>query len=106
VEVVIRLQPPANESIKVLTSQTLQCLNKQYHFDYIFPPETTQEHIYSRVGLKLLAAARKGYNSCVFVYGQTGSGKTYTMTGTPSEQGLVQWCLKSLLNLLAGFDTF
>ena len=34
----------------------------------------------------------------VFAYGITGSGKTHTMTGTPSDSGLLPRCLDVIFN--------
>lgn len=106
VEVVIRLQPPENQDIHLLSCQTLACLNKQYSFDHIFAPTATQEQVYQQVGMKMVASARRGYNCCIFAYGQTGSGKTYTMTGAEHQEGLVQRTMRELLNMLEGFESF
>lgn len=86
--------------------QTLSCANKQYFFDYIFPHEATQDQVYNKIGMKMIASAKKGYNSCIFAYGQTGSGKTYTMTGTENQDGLIQKCLNALFKMLEGFESF
>lgn len=40
----------------------------------------------------------EGYNSTLFAYGQTGSGKTYTIEGQDTEQGLLQMCVKGLMD--------
>lgn len=80
----IRLQPPEKDHLFALDNQILSCAGKQYCFDHIFKNGTTQEEIYTKIGLKAIANSKKGYNSCIFVYGQTGSGKTYTMTGSSS----------------------
>lgn len=34
----------------------------------------------------------------IFAYGITGSGKTHTMTGTPSDSGLLPRCLDVIFN--------
>ena len=52
--------------------------NKQYEFDKVFGPSTTQEEAYDAVQ-PLIQSTMDGYNVCVFAYGQTGSGKTFTM---------------------------
>ena len=52
--------------------------NKQYEFDKVFQPSTTQEEAYDAVQ-PLIQSTMDGYNVCVFAYGQTGSGKTFTM---------------------------
>ena len=49
-------------------------------------------------------------NSCcvsglIFAYGITGSGKTHTMTGEPSDGGLLPRGLDVLFNSIGGFQT-
>eukprot|EP00917_Polyrhabdina_sp_WS-2016_P016346 GHVP01035373.1.p1 GENE.GHVP01035373.1~~GHVP01035373.1.p1 ORF type:complete len:701 (+),score=157.23 GHVP01035373.1:319-2421(+) len=51
-----------------------------FEFDRIFPPESTQETVFSEIE-QLVQSVLDGYRVCIFAYGQTGSGKTYTMEG-------------------------
>jgi kinesin family protein C2/C3 len=53
---------------------------KQYKFDTVFGPETSQLDVYREVQ-PLVESVVQGYHCCIFAYGQTGSGKTYTMDG-------------------------
>ena len=44
-----------------------------------------------------------GYSATVFAYGHTGSGKTYTMSGTPSDPGIIPRAVEQIfasINLL------
>ena len=50
-------------------------------FDEVFDSETTQEQIYSEVGLPVLMNILDGFNGTIIAYGQTSSGKTHTMQG-------------------------
>ncbi|KAJ2008110.1 Kinesin- motor protein [Coemansia thaxteri] len=52
-----------------------------YHYDGVFGPKATQEHIYERIVSPILDEVMQGYNCTIFAYGQTGTGKTYTMEG-------------------------
>lgn len=54
--------------------------SKLFHFDCVFPPETSQSAIFEQVK-PFIQSAMDGKNVCLFAYGQTGSGKTYTMEG-------------------------
>lgn len=45
------------------------------------------------------------YLGLIFAYGITGSGKTYTMTGEPSDGGLLPRALDVLFNSIGGFQT-
>jgi len=55
--------------------------NKTMVFDWVAPPDTTQEEVFLRVGMPLANKCMEGYNGTAFAYGQTGSGKTFTMQG-------------------------
>ena len=69
----------------------------KFNFDTVFPPETTQQDVFERVG-PLVDSVLDGYKVCVFAYGQTGSGKTHTMEGGPDEgsQGLIPRAIAQL----------
>ncbi|CDW75746.1 carboxy-terminal kinesin 2 [Stylonychia lemnae] len=54
--------------------------SKLFHFDCVFPHESTQTQIFNEVK-PFIQTALDGENVCIFAYGQTGSGKTYTMEG-------------------------
>lgn len=79
---------------------------KQYAFDYVFEPGSTQDSTYHHTTKFLIHGVLDGYNATVFAYGQTGSGKvfyifnsvvfyltfflqTYTMIGSPSDPGIM-----------------
>ncbi|KAJ6340121.1 hypothetical protein OIU77_007966 [Salix suchowensis] len=53
---------------------------RNFKFNKIFGPESTQAEVYSDTQ-PLIRSVLDGYGVCIFAYGQTGSGKTYTMTG-------------------------
>jgi centromeric protein E len=36
-----------------------------------------------------MVAAMEGFNAVIFAYGQTASGKTFTLTGSPSNPGII-----------------
>ena len=57
---------------------------KKWTYDYILPPETTQEQMNEKVAKKTVLDFTDGYNGTIFAYGQSGSGKTYSMLGHES----------------------
>ena len=59
-------------------------LEKKWTYDYILPPDTTQEQMYDKVAKKTIIDFTEGYNGTIFAYGQSGSGKTYSMLGPDS----------------------
>ncbi|CAO0793737.1 unnamed protein product [Mucor circinelloides] len=53
--------------------------DRPFTFDYVYPPSSSQQELYSSCVIPLLNKFMKGYNSTILAYGQTGSGKTYSM---------------------------
>ena len=65
-------------------SSTITLLEKKWTYDYILPPDTTQEAMYDKVAKKTILDFADGYHGTIFAYGQSGSGKTYSMLGPDS----------------------
>ena len=57
---------------------------KKWTYDYILPPDTTQDQMNEKVAKKTVTDFTEGYNGTIFAYGQSGSGKTYSMLGHES----------------------
>ena len=90
VKVAVRIRPlTANELLSdakqvFFSSQQdaiiyIENQNKQFTFDYVFGPDSTQEQIYSNSIVPLLDKFKNGFNTTIIAYGQTGSGKTFSM---------------------------
>ncbi|KHN75167.1 Kinesin-like protein KIF14 [Toxocara canis] len=73
-------------NVEVLTADK-KC---SFKFAHIFGPESSQEDVYKKFALPLLAHVLSGINACIFAYGQTGSGKTYSIVGNHDNPGLLQ----------------
>ncbi|VDM50972.1 unnamed protein product [Toxocara canis] len=73
-------------NVEVLTADK-KC---SFKFAHIFGPESSQEDVYKKFALPLLAHVLSGINVCIFAYGQTGSGKTYSIVGNHDNPGLLQ----------------
>ena len=67
---------------------------KNFQFDEVFPPGTSQKHVYDSFAKEAVDAAFQGYHGVLFVYGQTASGKTFTISHEDSENpenlGMIQ----------------
>jgi hypothetical protein len=52
---------------------------RNFSYDYVFSPESTQIEVYEELAIPLLDKFFDGYNATILAYGQTSSGKTHTM---------------------------
>ncbi|XP_046851279.1 kinesin-like protein KIN-UA [Xenia sp. Carnegie-2017] len=64
---------------KITVNDSRIGLDKNYQFDQVFPPTTTNAEISNFICKPLVNAALNGFNGTVMAYGQTGSGKTHTL---------------------------
>ena len=78
----------SSEQISPLTSYTILNINTikeknlfSFNFDYIFPPNSSQQDIYEKCTKNYVETFLLGYNSAIITHGQNNSGKSYTMIG-------------------------
>ena len=78
----------SSEQISPLTSSTILNINTikeknlfSFNFDYIFPPNSSQQDIYEKSTKNYVETFLLGYNSAIITHGQNNSGKSYTMIG-------------------------
>ena len=62
------------------TSVGANTTSKQFTFDAVYGPKSTQCEVYESVK-GIVDAVSEGYNGTIVAYGQTGSGKTHTVFG-------------------------
>lgn len=62
---------------------------KDFTFDFSYSQDTTQDLVYSDIGMPIIKQALDGFNCTVFAYGQTGSGKSHSMMGTDTDRGII-----------------
>lgn len=72
-KVVIIMDPAHGDKADILRANRNR--EKQYAFDYVFDPNSTQENTYLHTTKFLIHGVLDGFNATVFAYGQTGSGK-------------------------------
>lgn len=97
VKVAVRIRPFVGREIKPgggigeaciqAEFQKLQIGNKEFKFDRVFDPDSSQDEVFETCSRNLILGCLQGYNATILAYGQTGSGKTHTM-GTGSTVGL------------------
>ncbi|ELP93602.1 hypothetical protein EIN_063470 [Entamoeba invadens IP1] len=76
---------------------------ENFNFDFVADQDSTQEQLFTTVGIPLVDTALSGYNSSLFAYGQTGSGKTFTTFGDCDKEelrGIIPRSLKYLFERL------
>ncbi len=78
---------------------------KDYQFDSVFGPSSTQEQVFEETK-RLIQSAIDGYNVCIFAYGQTGSGKTFTIQGSPEMPGLTPRAIVEMFEILKTMSNF
>eukprot|EP00698_Gefionella_okellyi_P002835 TRINITY_DN12707_c0_g1_i1.p1 TRINITY_DN12707_c0_g1~~TRINITY_DN12707_c0_g1_i1.p1 ORF type:complete len:889 (+),score=219.47 TRINITY_DN12707_c0_g1_i1:46-2712(+) len=72
---------------------------KQFNFDNVFPPATTQQEVYDYVQ-PFVQSALSGFNATILAYGQTGAGKTYTMMGDLGQMGVIPRAVSTLFDTM------
>lgn len=68
----------------------------KFGFDRIFDENALQQDVYEATTRPLLDNVLDGYNATVFAYGATGCGKTHTISGTPSQPGIIYLTMQEL----------
>lgn len=119
IEVAVRIRPSAAKSVwKVLRRERADgdgkayCLRhaaaaaaggdkKDYVFDSVFGPKTTQEEVYERAVRGVVSKALGGFNGTVFAYGSTGSGKTHSVMGTADDPGIIPRAVEQVFQTCA-----
>lgn len=86
-KVVVILDPASGDKMDVLRANRSR--EKQYAFDYVFEPGSSQDSVYHHTTKFLVHGVLDGFNATVFAYGNTGAGKTYTMLGSQAEPGIM-----------------
>lgn len=72
-KVVVILDPASGDKMDVL--RVNRSREKQYAFDYVFEPGSSQESVYHHTTKFLVHGVLDGFNATVFAYGNTGAGK-------------------------------
>ena len=93
---IVVILDPALAADKVDILRANRNREKQYAFDYVLDPTSTQDSAYLHTTKFLIHGVLDGFNATVFAYGQTGSGKTHTMIGSPNDPGIMVKVMEDL----------
>lgn len=69
---VVVIMDPAHDKQDILRANRSR--EKQYAFDYVFEPGSSQDSVYHHTAKFLIHGVLDGYNATVFAYGNTGAG--------------------------------
>lgn len=69
--------------------ETFKDLPRHYTFDAVYDDDSLQKTVYDESAFSIVESVLEGYNGTIFAYGQTGCGKTYTMSGEPTNKGII-----------------
>mmetsp|Transcript_1193 Transcript_1193/g.1938 ORF Transcript_1193/g.1938 Transcript_1193/m.1938 type:complete len:1119 (-) Transcript_1193:206-3562(-) len=93
---VVIIMDPSHDKNDVLRGKRSR--EKQYAFDYVFEPGSSQQSVYNHTSKFLIQGVLDGYNATVFAYGNTGAGKTHTMIGSKAEPGIMVRVMNDLFH--------
>lgn len=93
----------SGNSIECITDHTVTANGRKYVFDQVFPPNSSQQDVYSHLE-RCVPSFIKGYNVSIMAYGQSGSGKSYSMGTTlsadPQSEGILQRASKQVFEAI------
>ena len=78
---------------------------KAFTFDEVFPPQCTQQEVYTGSAHDIVEAVLNGFNGTIFAYGQTGAGKSHTMEGyndPPELRGIIPTSFQHIFEKVNG----
>jgi hypothetical protein len=102
-EVQVRVRPITEPSVWATAETVIYCPAKdgaRFMYNKVFPQSTSNSSVFYSVE-PMIHAGFDGKNITVMAYGQTGSGKTHSMTGIPSDEGIIPRTARLLLELQA-----
>lgn len=70
----------------------------RFLFHRVFKPQDSTKQVYDEVVKGVVSSGIEGINGTVFAYGQTASGKTHTITGTPSDFGILPMAIRQIFD--------
>ncbi|GAA6047130.1 hypothetical protein JCM3770_006915 [Rhodotorula araucariae] len=98
---ILVFDPPETNAVASFQRQILPMQGKKtkdirFCFDRVFDEDCGQEEVYDGSAKELVAHVMDGFHSTVFAYGATGCGKTHTISGSPTQPGIVFLIMKDL----------
>ncbi|GAA6015172.1 hypothetical protein JCM11491_000491 [Sporobolomyces phaffii] len=100
-ERILVFDPPDSNAVATFQKTNLPLQGKKvkdirFCFDRVFDDHCGQEEVYDGSAKELVGHVMDGFHSTVFAYGATGCGKTHTISGSPTQPGIVFLIMKDL----------
>ncbi|GAA5851486.1 hypothetical protein JCM3766R1_002244 [Sporobolomyces carnicolor] len=105
-ERILVFDPPDSNAVATFQKHHLPLQGKKvkdirFCFDRVFDDHCGQEEVYEGSAKELVGHVMEGFHSTVFAYGATGCGKTHTISGSPTQPGIVFLIMKDLFSRIA-----
>ncbi|GAA5995081.1 uncharacterized protein JCM10292_004526 [Rhodotorula paludigena] len=103
---ILVFDPPETNVVASFAKSNLPLQGKKtkdirFCFDRVFDEDCGQEEVYDGSAKELVGHVMDGFHSTVFAYGATGCGKTHTISGSPTQPGIVFLIMKDLFARIA-----
>ncbi|GAA5835319.1 hypothetical protein JCM11251_006679 [Rhodosporidiobolus azoricus] len=98
---ILVFDPPETNAVASFQKSAMPMMGKKvkdirFCFDRVFDEHCGQEEVYDGSAKELVGHVMDGFHSTVFAYGATGCGKTHTISGSPTQPGIVFLIMKDL----------
>ncbi|GAA5950427.1 hypothetical protein JCM3765_004541 [Sporobolomyces pararoseus] len=105
-ERILVFDPPDSNAVATFQKNNLPLQGKKvkdirFCFDRVFDDHCGQEEVYEGSAKELVSHVMEGFHSTVFAYGATGCGKTHTISGSPTQPGIVFLIMKDLFSRIS-----
>lgn len=81
-----------------LDASKTRVASHDFHYDAVFDKRSSNDNVFSTLGVPVVEAALGGFNGTIFAYGQTSSGKTHSMVGSPEDPGMTPRAIQYVLD--------
>ncbi|GAA5916785.1 hypothetical protein JCM6882_004165 [Rhodosporidiobolus microsporus] len=103
---ILVFDPPETNAVASFQKSAMPLMGKKvkdirFCFDRVFDEDCGQEEVYDGSAKELVSHVMDGFHSTVFAYGATGCGKTHTISGSPTQPGIVFLIMKDLFARIA-----
>lgn len=96
------IRPRSDKVIQMVTVNGMK--TTEFTFEHVFTELSSQKEVFQSVCLPLIQDVVDGKNALLFTYGITSSGKTHTISGRPSDPGILPRTLDTLFSSIQEYQ--